>query len=51
MVNLQKRIFYNLQKKMKLAQKNCGDMGEGSVFLYARSKRVGQLGILNLEDQ
>jgi hypothetical protein len=41
-------IQFTEEKRMKLVPKNCGDMGDGSLFLYARGKKGGKLGTLNL---
>lgn len=41
-------IQFTEEKKMRLVPKNCGDMGDGSLFLYARGKKGGKLGTLNL---
>lgn len=42
-------LQFTEEKRMRLVPKNCGNIGDGNIFLYARGKKGGKLGTLDLE--
>jgi len=43
-------IRFTEEKRMRLVPKNCSEMGDGEVFLYARGRKGSKFGTLNLNE-
>lgn len=42
-------LQFTEEKRMRLVPKNCGNIGDGNIFLYARGRKGGKLGTLDIE--